>query len=395
MDFHKLPELLENWQTENCDPVWMVRKAAILFQTARVDDAAQLTTRALVAIRQIRDDRDSVSRSSREGWALWLEWELQWRHRDKSRQEELPSDGSLRRRWRELSSLHCNTLIERDEYINAMKPRNDAVGVLPFDLGTTVRPGLKFSKQNYHRWIAARRAIRLVEVAPLPSIRSEMLNHITAVLLETEPSELELAIRLVLVSCTRDEDKILQRVLSRCRVATLPVDSVRTLTGICEGVIDYALPRMAAAGEHHVFWIERMRVAMEVLSRLILRLQPNNAETLFDKALNLYPNRKIAEESLLAQPFQNLLERSWEALPAERRHARVLDLLSAPIVGVDGFKAKAAQYPEPGSWLNNELLTPTRTLTRTPQRCSPLAENPWLIATRATSRRPNAQTSIT
>ena len=79
MDFETLAGLLKDWPTENCDPVWMVRKAAILVETNRIDDAVELFDRALLTIREIPDDDRSVASPSREGWALWLAWVLEWR----------------------------------------------------------------------------------------------------------------------------------------------------------------------------------------------------------------------------------------------------------------------------------------------------------------------------
>ena len=43
--------LLDSWQTEYCDPIWMLRKAAVLFETHRRDDARRLADRARDEIR--------------------------------------------------------------------------------------------------------------------------------------------------------------------------------------------------------------------------------------------------------------------------------------------------------------------------------------------------------
>ena len=101
----------------------MVRKAAILHEMNRIDDAAELCDRALLAIRQIPDDDRSVAGPSREGWALWLAWTLEWSRRSAKEDKALPAEGPFRRRWRELALLKCNALSERDDYFNAMKTK--------------------------------------------------------------------------------------------------------------------------------------------------------------------------------------------------------------------------------------------------------------------------------
>ena len=76
LDFEALEGLLKDWPTENCDPVWMMRKAAILARNDRIDDAYELSKRALSTIRQSPADPRSVAGPSREGWALWLAMEF-------------------------------------------------------------------------------------------------------------------------------------------------------------------------------------------------------------------------------------------------------------------------------------------------------------------------------
>ena len=51
--------------------------------------------------------------------------------------------------------------------------------------------------------------------------------------------------------------------------------------------------------------------------------------------------------------MRNLMSRCWEALPENSRTGHVLDLLNAPIVGLDGFDTFAGD-----------------TLTLIPERCS-------------------------
>ncbi len=172
-----------------------------------------------------------------------------------------------------------------------------------------------------------------------------------------------MAARLVLRVSTDDQDKTFMRVLSRTRVAALSADSASTLAEICNSVIDYALPRIVgtdARGHHPVFWIDGMRVAMEALSRLVLRLEPEMAEAIFNKALEHYRNQQVAQYPLMAAPVRDLLMRSWETLPEDRRITRVLDLLSAPIVGLDSFNADPSNYPDPGGLLQNDLPPPSR-----------------------------------
>ena len=352
MDFEALNGLLKDWRTENCDPVWMMRKTAVLFETGRQDEATALAKHALTTIRAIPTGDLSLAGPSRESWALWLVAQ--------------PQDYQMRfKRWNELAPLKCNALMERELIADAIKGNGETKKVPSFDFGTRRAQGLSFSNTDPRG--AAYRAIRLSEVAGLPPSGDRMDIAVNILKLAAEKlvaSDPEMAARLVLRVLTYDRDETLMRVFSRTFVAALSADSARTLEEICNSVIEYALPRIVGTdsrGHRPIFWIERMRVAMEVLSRLVLRQEPEKVETIFNKALEYYRNDHVAREFWLDVPVRNLLNRSWKTLPEDCRTARALDLLNAPIVGLDNFKADSNNYPDPGDLLQDALPPPTRT----------------------------------
>ena len=350
MDFEALEGLLRGWQTENCDPVWMMRKAALLAEACRHDEAAELIEHALVTVRGIPADERSVAGPSREGWALW----------SVARPENWQA---LLARWDELTPRKCNAFMEKHHIANAIKGDKANRDAPSFDLRRRRRT-LRFPSYayKYNRWVAARRAIRLSEVAGLPPFTEHM--NVAADILgvaadELSTSEPEMAARLVLRTSTSDMDKVLQRILSRTRVAMMPADLVRELTEICKDMIKYALPRTVGTSVY-----DRMPVVMEALSRLVLRLEPEMVEVIFDRALEYYRNEHIARDHQLAHPLRGMLERSWEALPEDRRVSRILDLLSAPIVGMEGFEYPLFNHPDPGDLLllpTIQTPPPTRT----------------------------------
>ena len=192
MDFGALTDLLKDWPAENCDPIWMVRKAAILVEPNRIADAVELFDRALLTIREIPDDGRGVAGPSREGWALWLAWALEWMKFDWNEAEKSPDTSSLLRRWRELASMKCDALSEGREYANVLGPKNEREAAPNFDLEIRTRPGLRFSNAEYNRWVAARRAIRLSEVAGMPTAN---LNILKLAADELSTSEPEMAVR--------------------------------------------------------------------------------------------------------------------------------------------------------------------------------------------------------
>ena len=338
MDFEALEVLLREWRVEDCDPVWMLRKAAMFWESYRNDEAAELVKRALTAIRSVRDDDRSVANASREGWALWSALAV-----DNGRM--------LRKRWGELARLKCDSMLERNLIVRRL---SDSIGrreAPAFDLGAVTSTRLSFS--SVKPGLEAYRAVRLSEVAGLPPVtrHHEFANRIVAAdILTLAAGDLaslrqKLAVRLVLRSCNSDTDETLQHVLSRDRVASMPIEEVRKLASECTAIIQFGLTQG---------WVERIQVAFEVLSRIVLRLDPDSALDIFDKALEYYANRRdrVASHFSLSVPLGNLLRRSWAALPPDHRSSRALDVLGAPIVGIDGFDIEdESRHPDPGRLL--------------------------------------------
>ena len=189
-----------------------------------------------------------------------------------------------------------------------------------------------FSNAQYNRWIAAHRAVRLYEVAGLATADSHLLELAAQTLAVPHP---ELAARLILRISNHDQDPALTQVFSRTRVAAVPEGPASKLAQACQDIIEYAIPRIATEPFWPIAAQGRLRVALEVLSRLVLRLEPETVQEVLRRSLAHYQTETIARHSWMADPIRNLLTRSWEALPKERRTAFVFDLLGAPIVGLN------------------------------------------------------------
>ena len=350
LDFEALDALLGTWNTENCDPIWMLRKAALLSEVGRDEEAVRLTEQAIADIRRFPVDDRSVAGPSREGWALWSTIDF-------------ANQSEIHKRWNELAPRRCDAYAERTHIANSLSA-NEASNKPPtFDLGT-VQDGrtIRFGTDN--RLIPAFRAIRLSEVAGLPAATPEsfpsratgadLLRSAAERIVKFNP---ELAIRLVLRSCTNEEDESLKRVLSRNNLAQLPDDTVQRLVRDCKSVMNYSLSRG---------WVERVQVAIEVMSRLVSRQESDSSLETFDYALEMYRDRthQVMSHAWIGPPLGNLLDRTWNYLSQEHRTHKALDLLGAPIVGLDDVTVQMPQrYLDPGVLVNRDSKL------RLPERC--------------------------
>ena len=90
---------------------------------------------------------------------------------------------------------------------------------------------------------------------------------------------------------------------------------------------------------------------MEVLSRLVVRLEFEKVERLHNMAMQFYKNEQYARNHQLSDAIWNLMQRSWSALPDDIRANHVLNILNAPVVGVEGFANNNTSLIDPGELL--------------------------------------------
>ena len=342
LKYQQLEELLEDWDTADCDPIWMMRKAALLFEVGQHLAAQELNTAALAAIRTIPTDDRSVGRESRESWALCCtETTLVFRE---ARQAEL----ERMRRWDDLTRIKCDVPREMRSDADAINGHRQTDKGRPFDLGRVTHQVTLSGP--FPQWQASHRAVRLAEVVGLPpsvpnrAVAATNLELAATQLCSHEP---ELAARLVLRAARNETTSTLNLVLSRTRVATMSDEVSHRLAQVCIEAIDFIVPLLSASGDNQ-HWIERLAIIVEALSRFAVRLDSQSVETILDKAFSWYEKKEISARHEMATPIRNVLSRSWEALPRERRSKRILDLLNSPIVGLDGFTAGTLrQYPDP------------------------------------------------
>ena len=296
LDYTSLAERLDAWATIEGDPAWMFRKSALLRELGRDKEATRLSEQALEEIRAIPKYGQDLSAPSREGWALWGVLNSS-------------THANVREEWNKLAPLNCDPSMEIT-YLTRTLEVNRADAVTPqFELGVRPRESPRFFTS--HIEAAAYRSIRISEVGGLPL--SVDFSAIAGPLLKLAAENLAksdcgLAIRQILRVVKYDEDEALMRVLSRERVAALGKSTARTLAGISQAALQYAISWIeATAPKRNVFWAERARVAMGGLSRLVLRLDGVAVEEVFSEALNFNKNPWVASEFWLHRPLRYLL----------------------------------------------------------------------------------------
>ncbi|KAF0217578.1 MAG: hypothetical protein FD174_3257 [Geobacteraceae bacterium] len=366
MNFSRAKKLVQSWQVERSDHIWAIRKAGILFELGELDTAYELLITILPAIRRsIRRDIDDYAALSREGCAMQLieiaEWEK--RHSRADSQEDQSynnvNNPDWAARWKTLMAKDCDI---RDEWqgicaqLNAPVPDprpNKEIRKRRFDLGQ------ESTSRHYgsgDQFLPALQALAFTEAAGMPtrimadvvgvSVGSSGLRKAAEWLKLVEP---EIAFKLILRVCTSESDDTLNLVSTRETVAQLNSNFVEETINILLQSANEIAQTISADKKYS----SNLRVAMELLSRLALRLTDHSKQKqVFDLAISLTHNLAISGHLWLAGALSNLLIRSIECFEMNAQKDLVLPLLKLPTEGVEA--RTFCEEPWWGDFLNNQ-----------------------------------------
>ena len=357
LDREELPKLLDEWDVRSGDPIWKVRKAGLLFESShRREEAQPLIREAIADFRDAKRDDSEISILSREAWAIYIANAM-----DSSILGGRNNPLSSSSRSRDLARVNCDpesdiriltNNIQESKFIETeSKPE--------FDLGRGAATTLPFQSSDIEspartRARIAFRVIRMTELVGLPSLvgaRGRLANYMLGKASEafSNVGETELGLRLMLRVASSSLDDILKNLMSRQKIAVLSDDIVKSLVDSCERLIrNHQAGRIERPKNDHIFSeSERIDVAIECLSRLVLRLDVESVGRTLRLALDCYREGSRYADMPIRIALRNLFLRSWEALPNDACTNYIFDLLNAPVVGLDGFALDSNFIIEP------------------------------------------------
>lgn len=363
MDFEALEELIGGWSTETGDPFWKIRKAALLFEFGDHAQAKSLVWEATISLRMELKSSRGIDASSRDAWISLLLHRL-----------EETAEGGLAAFPMEptphIYGINYDALDELWAHQRAVQPDPETERPPPFDLGSSTAPTMTFFDHEYYitrpealRLAAAHRSIRLGEVVGLPpevnnfSITRQLMAPASELLFENGNEEL--ALRTMLRIARFDEDDLLQKLLTRRNVAALSQDVVNSIAVTCRNIIEHTTKDPFASTQRgQISRVERLRVALETLSRLVLRLAADDAVRIFEQAIRLYLDRSVSTHPWLNRSMFHVLERSWQTMPQSHRASFTFDILASPIPGIDGLPEESIHSDDPGVLLDDRQFYP-------------------------------------
>ena len=374
---------------------WKVRKAGILAELGKTEESFRLAREALPEIRQqLGHGAKDIPTLSREGWAMVLasgfsfypppretEWEM---NNSPTGPRGVEPHERSERRWDVLQRYGCDARDDLDETQRALenKPPKSKPAVeekLGFDLWYRTRTarGEQWSSRG-KGWehLPALQAKRLVEETGIPPIvdnvdlAKTLLSRAVAWLAKPSP---DLALGLILRVTSYEKDEIFDQFFNRSLISQIANSQIETLVERVERAIAYGVPRASAAitEENHdrsIYWVSRLRVTVEVLSRLVLRLDEARANQVLDRALGFYHLPLFRQHHWLTEPLAHLFSRTVSALDFDFLRTRLAQFLALPLPGEGNFKTDDPRdWPDPFRLAARRFVVAPHELTATPE----------------------------
>ena len=340
MDFDTLDQILRDWDPNDTDPVWKIRKSALMREAFHEDFANQLLDQAINDIAKLQSNDDNLTAPSRESWSKFTTLNYY-------------NSRSVFDRLLQLTPLRCDPLAERRNILETMGQSSPDEEPPPFDVyaipGSTLHILPPVRPARYYR------PLRMGELAGVPPFvnrdgltTSAWAEVVTKAAEGLAPSDLPAAIRLFLRGHSSNRERSIRSVLSRTRMATLQTEDADDLALATMRAIDKMLSL-----SHWYDYEPRIRANLEILSRLVVRTSQETTNLVLDKALDLCRHPRMIPSVNWTQ-LRNLLTRSWASTPATQREFKALDILSSPLLGFDlPGNPLDSRWPDPSEVLAN------------------------------------------
>ncbi|MBB4597832.1 SIR2 family NAD-dependent protein deacylase [Xanthomonas arboricola] len=323
IDYSQLQVFVESIQP--IDPIWQLRKAGLLCDLGRFDEAKNLVSNAFSRLQKIsRDDPGSIQIFSRLAWAHWFLRGLEIY--SPKVYEPFPSIYQDKRcsPWDEIQSLG-------EDAISMLEKERKRTGIEPlFDAGSFR------DRSQQVTWSNEIHPLVLLEIMSdrtgLP-VRSQGVNFLSEPaksILQSknigDEDRFSLAMRVV----RNDSDDVLNKVMSRAKIASLDAEFASSLFASSKLALEFWIDKFNSGGEASGFVIEKLQIFFEVVARLCVRATPQEAIETFKLA------RKIATLPGLInfrtiRPFNNLAKFSLESIRESDRFLLVEEVVLFPV----------------------------------------------------------------
>jgi SIR2-like domain len=319
------------------DSVWKLRQAALLMELGKTDEASQLIAKAYGDLREFhRRDRNSIPVLSRLMWAHWLLDSMQRGAHDRPL-EKLPAFAeSMYREWKcdpwtWIEDIRNKAIERQEKYLKDRNPIEPS-----FEQGIYRDNSKKVCFSNETSDFLLLDGLTTNVGIPLRAGGAFLLINLLAG--TAEKLVLSGGIGIELWDCTlairaasSESSPSIKDVFTRVGVASIPKEVADTLVERILKAMDYwCAQRHKGINEQQDGALTMLRVQMEVLARMVVRISPEKAKEIFRLAISLGKQRDFHHHWLF-DVVGGLITHSLDSIPKAEHGDLLSETLEFPL----------------------------------------------------------------
>jgi tetratricopeptide (TPR) repeat protein len=364
LDHEAARQILPEWNKNLGDSFWWVKRAAILAEIGEIEQAEEQAEAALANIRSRQQPfTNDYTLFSQEGWTMLLLKGI----KDNRILSGNKTGGEYRDRWEQLTSYRSNPWVDLENFaltVKNLNPRpkpakSTVKGFSPDEETVSYVIGSASEPEKAQLSLAF---LRMFEEAGLPVRSNRVVNFgeaITNAAVCLASSDLEKTISTIIRIEKTDG---IGEWFHHHHVAKLSEAAVNRFFILFSASFISAIHRyqQSQGSEVGETALRRIRFFAELLSRLCFRLPPEQVETVFSYAVDIYKHPLFMHNAWLHEAVKVLFKRILETMSPTDVLGRMNSLLALPIPGEGGFEVIEPQtWIEPGEkirWTKNFKL---------------------------------------
>ena len=343
-------KILLEWDENLGDFFWRVKRAAIIAEIGEIEAAEQSAEAALANIRaRQRSFTSNYALLSQEGWTMVLLKGL----KDNRFLAKNKSVSEYRDRWERLAGVRCNPWIDLEMFelkVKMLDPRPKPTKnvVKGFSPGEETVSYSFLSSDEPEKARLALSFLRMFEEAGLPFRSNKIVyfaESIANAAICLAGSDLEHTINTI-IRIEKTDD--IQNWFARHQVDRLSEAAVNRFFVLFSNSFVDAIKRyqQTFGSEANETPVRRIKLFAELLSRICHRLPPDQLETVFMFAVDIYQHPIFMQNLSLHKPVDVLFKRIFETMSPADVLSRMNRLLALPMPGEGGF-----QVVQPQEWV--------------------------------------------
>ena len=329
------------------DPAWKIKQASLFAELGRFDEGKHLVSEAYKnLLDRNRHDPNSIRIHSRLAWAHWL-FRLVDFPRNYGAVEELRSTYKALRcdPWDQITHIREKASKQQEEYFKGLE-----------NIEPLFEQGHYRDHSNSTRFVRERHPFFLLDGLtdtvglPLRWEHMGLLSDAAEQLVVSEGLDVELhSCTLAIRAANSDSDPAIRHIFSRIALANTSQDVVDILTNRLVPAIAYWRKQAVVGTEQQKRQaIDAIRVLIEVLARVVIRLSPEESKKVFLLAMEIGRDSAL-RHFWLFEVIGHLAQYALESIPDAQQSDLLLDVLSFPLpceIGINESH-EAERWPNP------------------------------------------------